>query len=225
MCADRDGDLLAPPQMPLPEQYVGNPVVVRIDEQALHPPDLTIEGMDVLTGTYLCFTRRDNLLDNEPGRPRHGGTAGGLHAEGPNGSWSHHGHGRPRVAAFYSLFVLGVAELAELGEGATQPDFAGRGVDQVQGDKPAGMPPVPGLDDKMRDRISSRIDDHAADLAARTVRAACLGPDRESCLVCHCRLPLPGWLGPLASPGRAMRGRWRLAQHRADAGIWWTQPG
>ncbi|MGH3193489.1 MAG: hypothetical protein ACRDOL_40790, partial [Streptosporangiaceae bacterium] len=69
---------------------------------------------------------------------------------------------------------------------------AGRGVDQVQGDKPAGMPPVPGLDDKMRDRISSRIDDHAADLATRTVRAACPGPDHELCLVCHCRLPFPG---------------------------------
>jgi hypothetical protein len=64
--ADRDGDLLAPPQMPLPEQHVGNPVVLRIDEQALHQADLTIEGMDVLTGTHLYFTRRDNLLDNEP---------------------------------------------------------------------------------------------------------------------------------------------------------------
>jgi hypothetical protein len=94
--------------------------------------------------------------------------------------------------AFYALFVLSVVKLAELGQGATQPDSAGRGVDQVQGDKPTGMPPVPGLDDKMRDRINSRIDDHAADLAARTVRAACLGPDRESCLVCHCRLPFPG---------------------------------
>jgi len=67
--ADRDGDLPAPPQMPLPDQHVGNPVVVRIDEQAPHPPDLTIESMNVVTGTHLCSTRRDNLLDDEPGRP------------------------------------------------------------------------------------------------------------------------------------------------------------
>ena len=127
--ADRDGDLLTPPQMPLPEQHVGNPVGLRIDEQALHQADLTIEGMDVLTGTHLCFTRRDNLLDNEPGWPRHRGTARGLHAEDPNGSWSYHGYRRPRVVAFYALFVLSVVDLAELGQGATQPDSAGRGVD------------------------------------------------------------------------------------------------
>jgi hypothetical protein len=77
--------LLAPPQMPRPEQHVGHPVVVRIDEQALHPPDLTVESMDVLTGTHLCFTRRDNLLDNEPGRPRQGGTAGACMLRAPTG--------------------------------------------------------------------------------------------------------------------------------------------
>jgi hypothetical protein len=31
--------------------------------------------------------------------------------------------------AFYALFVLSVVDLAELGQGATQPDSAGRGVD------------------------------------------------------------------------------------------------
>ena len=62
---------------------------------------------------------------------------------------------------------------------------------------------MPRLDDKMRDRIGSRIDDHPADLAARTVRAAGLGPDRELCLVCHCRLPLPASSKTLARPVRA----------------------
>jgi hypothetical protein len=86
--ADRDGDLLAPPHTPFPEQHVGDLAVVRIDEQALDPPDFTIESMDAVAGTHLCFTRRDDLLDDEPGRPRHGRAAGGLHAEGPDGSWS-----------------------------------------------------------------------------------------------------------------------------------------
>ena len=41
-----DGDLLASPQMPLLEQHVGHPVVVRVDQEALDPPDLTIEWPD-----------------------------------------------------------------------------------------------------------------------------------------------------------------------------------
>jgi len=46
---DRDGDFLAPPQMPLREQDVGY-LVAWINEETLDLPDLAIEGMDVITG-------------------------------------------------------------------------------------------------------------------------------------------------------------------------------
>src|SRR6266702_7781375 len=62
--ADRDRDLLAPPQMPLLEQHVGHPVVVRVDQEALDPPDLTVEGMDGITAVHVCLTQRDNILEN-----------------------------------------------------------------------------------------------------------------------------------------------------------------
>jgi hypothetical protein len=55
-CADRDGDLLAPPDMSLLEQHVGYMVIARIYEEASYLPDLAIKGMDGLTPTYLCFT-------------------------------------------------------------------------------------------------------------------------------------------------------------------------
>src|SRR5215472_804870 len=40
--ANRDGDFLAPPQMPFLEQHMGHPVVVPIDDDPLHLPDLPI---------------------------------------------------------------------------------------------------------------------------------------------------------------------------------------
>src|SRR4029077_8985614 len=62
--AGRDGDFLLPPEMPFPEQYVGHPVVARIDLAAMYPPDLTVEGMDGLTALDVCRTQRNNVLDN-----------------------------------------------------------------------------------------------------------------------------------------------------------------
>ena len=50
--------------MPFPEQHVGHPVVVRIDLAAMHPPDLTVEGMNGLTALDVGRTQRNNVLDN-----------------------------------------------------------------------------------------------------------------------------------------------------------------
>ena len=46
-------------------QYVGHPVVARIDPDALHSPDRTVEGMDGLTAVDVFFTQRNNVLDND----------------------------------------------------------------------------------------------------------------------------------------------------------------
>src|SRR5690348_10790070 len=62
--AGRDGDFLASPQVPFPEQHVGHPVVARIDLAAVHSPDLTVEGVDGLTALDVCLTQRNNVLGN-----------------------------------------------------------------------------------------------------------------------------------------------------------------
>ena len=49
--------------MPFFEQHVGQPVVARIDQEALHLPDLTVEGMDVLTMADFCFAQRNYVFD------------------------------------------------------------------------------------------------------------------------------------------------------------------
>ena len=62
--AGRDGDFLFAPQMPFSEQHVGHPVVARIDLATMHPPDLTVEGMDGLIVLDVCLTQRNNVLGN-----------------------------------------------------------------------------------------------------------------------------------------------------------------
>jgi len=78
----------------------------------------------------------------------------------------------------------------------------------VHGNKPPGLLSVARLDDKVGDRLSGRVDDQAAHLAAVTIRAACPGPDRELRLSGHNRLPSPWWT--VAAP----------AQHQRDAVSW-----
>ena len=51
--------------MPFPEQHVGHVVVARVDEEALHLSDLTVQGMDVLTALQVGFTLRDHVVDDE----------------------------------------------------------------------------------------------------------------------------------------------------------------
>ena len=156
-------------------------MVARIDEETLHLPDLTIQGMNVVTGLQLYLTHRDDLLDDGPLGPRYprvnrAGRRGCLH-----------------VCPFPHFSVLGGIEIAELGDGTAQPDLAVRGVDKVHRDQPTELLPVLGPDDKVGDPTGSRIENDAAHLAARAIRAACLRPDRELCLLGHCRLPFPGY--------------------------------
>ena len=42
---------------------MGQPVVARIDQEALYPPDLTVEGMDMLTAADLCFAQWNYVFD------------------------------------------------------------------------------------------------------------------------------------------------------------------
>src|SRR5271166_3257847 len=142
--------------------------------------------MDVITAANVRLTQRNHVL--------HDGWHGLWYAPG-----GRHTADSQAGSTFHELDLLGRLERVELGQGAAQPDVAGGGVDQVEGDQPPVLPPVFRLDDQMRDRATGRIDDHAAHLATRTIRAAGRGPDRELRLCCHAAFPYPdlvgvGWL-------------------------------
>jgi hypothetical protein len=79
--------------------------------------------------------------------------------------------------------LFGGVELVELRCGATEPDLVCRGVDEVEGNKPAS--PVLGFDDEMGDRADDGINDHAARLATGPIATAGLSPDRELRHLCH----------------------------------------
>jgi hypothetical protein len=55
--------------MPFPEQHVGHPVVARIDLAAMHPPDLTVEGMDRLTTCDAGLDRVARVIGIELDQP------------------------------------------------------------------------------------------------------------------------------------------------------------
>ena len=136
---------------------MGHLVIVWIDEEALHPPDLAIESMDMLTRTYLCFTDRNNIFDDGPPVCQ---VRAIFHTDEATA------HVRQ---TFHHVALRGVFEPVELRERTAQPDLTGRRVDQLERNKSAGLPPVPRLDDKVGDRSSGRVDDHAANLAAVTI--------------------------------------------------------
>ena len=184
--SDGDGDFLAAPQVPLLEQHVGHPIVARVDEEALHPPDLTIDGVDRVTGPHLVLTQRNNVFDHRPAVSwrGHGADVHELAADGgqcvtTDAVCQTRAEDATDVADVLigcvgDLALLRVVKLVELRERAAQPDLAVRRLGQVGGDEPPGLRPVPVLDDQVGDRLSGRVEDQALDLAAVTIGAACL---------------------------------------------------
>ena len=200
---DGDGDFLVAPQVPLLEQHVGHPVVARVDEEALYPPDLAVDGVDRVTGPHLVLTQRNNVFDHRPEVSwRYGADVHELAADG--GQCVTAGAAVCQARVFQArtddasdvlngcvgdLALLRVVKLVELRERAAQPDLAVRRLGQAGGDEPPGLRPVPVLDDQVGDRLSGRVEDQALDLAAVTIRAVCPGSDREFHFRRHCCLP------------------------------------
>jgi hypothetical protein len=83
------------------------------------------------------------------------------------------------------MTIRGVFEPVELRESAVHADLAAGAVHQIDGHQPACLPMVFRRNDKMSDRASGRVDDQTADLAARTIRAACLSSNGEFRRLCH----------------------------------------
>jgi hypothetical protein len=63
--ADRDGDFLVPPQVAFLQEDVSHLVTRPVHDKTLHPPDLTVGGMDALMALDLGFAHRDGVLDEE----------------------------------------------------------------------------------------------------------------------------------------------------------------
>jgi hypothetical protein len=180
---------------------VGHPVVVRVDEEALHLPDLTVDGVDRVTGPHLVLTQRNNVFDHRPAVSWRGRRA---EVEEPAADgddfvaaaavYHARAEGGTDVAEVLNgcvgdFALLRVVKLVELRERAAQPDLAVRRLGQVGGDEPPGLRPVPVLDDQVGDRLSGRVEDQALDLAAVTIGAVCPGSDREFRFRRHCCLP------------------------------------
>ena len=173
-------------------------VVVRIDREAPHLPDRAVEGMNGFAATKLCFTQRNGVMHDDRRAVPEAATdrrardrTADPHAAGSTVALDRIRGvvSAPVLGAFLQIDFLGGVKLLELPEGAAQPDLAGGGVDQLQGNEPAVMPLVLRFDDQMRDRASGRIDDYPGHLAAETVGAARFGPDCERRRLWHCCLP------------------------------------
>ena len=137
---------------------MGHPVIVRIDQEAPHPPDLTVDGMDLVPGPYLVLTHRNNVFDERPPAFRNvpeilEPTANGRQcvtadvidkaaAQDANVAYAF-------VGFVAELALFSGVELVELREGAVQPDLAVRGLGQATRNKPRGLLRVPPLDDKV----------------------------------------------------------------------------
>ena len=179
---------------------MGYLVIAGVGEETPHPPDLTVDGMDTITWAHLYLTLRNDVSDDHSPVYRLGADVDEITRAGRcvcRAAFVYQGVAQEATAvgAFDHVAFLGAVQLAEFRARAAQPEFATRSVDQVQGNEPPGLPPVPRLDDKVGDRVRCRVDDHTPHFAAYTIRAARRGPDRELCLLCHCRPPFPVIVG------------------------------
>src|ERR1039458_6267241 len=194
--ADRDGDLLAAPQMPLLEQDVGHLAAARIDGEPLYQADFAVGGMDMLPAADLCLAQRDGVVGDglravpEAHADAHA-TGAGCHppCEAVALDRIHRSVPPAVAAALHHLGLLGAIELVEFGDGAPKPDVARLGFHKVERHKPSGLSPVLRLDDEVGDGTGSGIHDHPAHLAAEPITAVCLRPDREFRRCCHGCLP------------------------------------
>ena len=203
--------------MPFPEEHVGYPVIAGIGEETPHPPDFTVDGVDTITGPDLYLALRNNVSDDHSPVYRLGADVDEIARAGGcvcRATFVYQGVAQEATAVgtFDHVAFLGAVKPVEFRARTAQPDFATRGLDQVYGNKPPGLPPVPRLDDKVGDRVRGWVDDHTPHFAAHTIRAARRGPNRELCLLCHCRPPFPVMVGYriptlLRHPRRSQSGR------------------
>jgi hypothetical protein len=170
--ADGDGHFLAAPQMPFGEEHVGHVMAVRVDDEAMDPPDLAVGGVDPVAAADLEFAGRDGV-GGDLGAP-----VAAIAVIGPEDRLLR-AVGGVLDGALDELRLRGGVERGELRHGAAKLQPGRGGVDQVDGNKPGGFRRVLRPDDEMGELAGDRVDHHTAQRAARSVGAAGFGPDRK----------------------------------------------
>ena len=99
---------------------MSHPAIARVNEKALHPPDLAIDSMDTVTGSHLSLTHRDDVFDHRLRVFRCGAGVDELAAANEVTATGHR--------TLDQVELLGVVELVELRECTAQPDFTGCGI-------------------------------------------------------------------------------------------------
>jgi len=115
---------------------MGYAVIAGIGEEAPHPPDLTVDGMDTITGPHLYLTLRNNVSDDHSPVYRLGADVDEIARAGGCvclATFVYQGVAQEATAvgAFDHVAFLGAVQLVEFRARAAQPDFATRRVDQV----------------------------------------------------------------------------------------------
>src|SRR5215475_7464444 len=180
--ADRDGYLLAAPQVPFLQEHMGHMAVAGVDDQPFHVPDCAVGGMDTVAAAHRHLAKRDGV---EGDGLRDPGDRVARHRRGPGQARVRPGKHLFRAVGLvapgprHELRLLGGIEVLELGKGAAEPDLAVGGVDKVEGHKPAEPLAARRLDHEMGDRAGNRVDHHAGYLTAGSVGAAGGGPDQQ----------------------------------------------
>jgi uncharacterized repeat protein (TIGR01451 family) len=204
--ADRDGYLLAAPQVAFLEEHMGDVVAAGVDDQALDLADVTVSGMHVLAAAYGYLSHRNGVV----GDRLRSGLQVHFHAyaaEAVVGPGQHllRAVGRVAGGSRHELGLLSGIELLELGEGAAEPDLLRGRVHEAERDEPAEALPVGGLDYQMRELLRDGVEHHPDHRAAGPVGAGCLGADRELRCLWHGHPPRvtrslvtlhPGFRGP-----------------------------
>ena len=114
--------------MPLLEEHVSHPAIARVDKEALHPPDLAIDGKDTVTGSHLCLPHGDNVFTYRPLVFQHGADADELGGVADDGRLIADEITAIGHRTLDQVDLLGAVEPVELREGTAQPDLAGCGV-------------------------------------------------------------------------------------------------
>jgi hypothetical protein len=195
--ADRDGHLLAAPQVTLLEEQVGHVAVARVDDQTLDQAYLTVGSVDGFAAAHGHLTQGNLVQDDGPRDVRQADAHPARHADagqavvGPEARLLRSVF-RVFPASRQELRLFGEVELAELGQGAAEPDAVRRHVDKTERNQPPEPLAVLGLNHKMSDRLGDGVNHYPDHLTAYPVTAACLSPDDERSRLCHAQQILPG---------------------------------
>src|SRR5215472_7313278 len=166
--ADRDGYLLAPPQVPLLEQHVGHVVVAQVDDEPFHVADLAVGGMGAIAAAHLHLAQRNGVVGDglrDPGDYVPFDPGGPAQAQPWLGEHLFRAVGRIAPGPRHELRLLGGVELLKLRHRATQPDLAVGGVGKVEGHEPAEPATARRFHHEVGEFTVDRVDDHPGHLA------------------------------------------------------------